>query len=41
MTVSPLSKHPRWTAYDTKFFKVKMPEGRKMVVQDRTYTSPI
>ncbi len=32
---------PRWTAYDAKFFKVKMPEGTKMVVQDRAYTSPI
>ncbi len=32
---------PRWTAYDAKFFKVKMPEGTKMTVQDRAYTSPI
>ncbi|MCZ6589403.1 MAG: DUF3604 domain-containing protein [Alphaproteobacteria bacterium] len=32
---------PRWTAYDAKFFNVKMPEGTKMVVQDRAYTSPI
>ncbi len=32
---------PRWTAYDAKFFKVKMPEGTKMQVQDRAYTSPI
>ena len=32
---------PRWTAYDAKFFGVKMPEGTKMVVQDRAYTSPI
>jgi hypothetical protein len=32
---------PRWTAYDAKFFKVKMREGVKMVVQDRAYTSPI
>jgi len=32
---------PRWTAYDAKFFSVKMPEGTKMTVQDRAYTSPI
>lgn len=32
---------PRWTAYDAKFFDVEMPEGTKMVVQDRAYTSPI
>jgi hypothetical protein len=32
---------PRWTAYDAKFFNVKMPEDVKMVVQDRAYTSPI
>ncbi len=32
---------PRWTAYDAKFFQVKMPEGTKMQVQDRAYTSPI
>ncbi len=32
---------PRWTAYDAKFFKVKMPKHVPMVVQDRAYTSPI
>jgi len=32
---------PRWTAYDAKFFDVEMPEGTKMTVQDRAYTSPI
>jgi hypothetical protein len=32
---------PRWTAYDAKFFKINMPEGTKMTVQDRAYTSPI
>jgi hypothetical protein len=32
---------PRWTAYDAKFFKVKMPEGTRMQLQDRAYTSPI
>ncbi len=28
-------------AYDTNFFKVKMPEGTKMIVQDGAYTSHI
>jgi hypothetical protein len=32
---------PRWTAYDAKFFDINMPEGTKMTVQDRAYTSPI
>ncbi len=32
---------PRWTAYDAKFFKVKMPDYVPMTVQDRAYTSPI
>jgi len=32
---------PRWTAYDAKFFKVKMPKGTAMQLQDRAYTSPI
>jgi hypothetical protein len=32
---------PRWTAYDAKFFEVKMPKEVKMTVQDRAYTSPI
>jgi hypothetical protein len=32
---------PRWTAYDAKFFKVKMPDDVPMTVQDRAYTSPI
>ena len=32
---------PRWTAYDAKFFKVKMPKEVPMTVQDRAYTSPI
>lgn len=31
----------RWTAYDAKLFNVKMPEGTKMQLQDRAYTSPI
>ncbi len=32
---------PRWTAYDAKFFGVKMPDDVAMTVQDRAYTSPI
>ena len=32
---------PRWTAYDAKVYSIKMPEGTKMTVQDRAYTSPI
>jgi len=32
---------PRWTAYDQKFYSIKMPEGTRMTVQDRAYTSPI
>jgi hypothetical protein len=32
---------PRWTAYDAKFFKIKMPDEIPMTVTDRAYTSPI
>lgn len=32
---------PRWTAYDAKFFKVKMPANIPMIVQDRAFSSPI
>ncbi|MEM9018515.1 MAG: DUF3604 domain-containing protein, partial [Verrucomicrobiota bacterium] len=32
---------PRWTAYDAVKFDIEMPEGTKMTVQDRAYTSPI
>jgi hypothetical protein len=32
---------PRWTAYDAKFFGVKMSADTAMTVQDRAYTSPI
>ena len=32
---------PRWTAYDAKFYGIKMPKGTKMAVLDRAYTSPI
>ncbi|MCH7779187.1 MAG: DUF3604 domain-containing protein [Gemmatimonadetes bacterium] len=35
------SETPRWTAYDARFFDMKMPEGIEMVVQDRAYTSPL
>ncbi len=38
--VIEISTHP-WTAYDEKFFEVQMPEGTKVIVQDRGYTSPI
>jgi hypothetical protein len=32
---------PRWTAYDAKRFKVKMPKEVRMITQERAYTSPI
>jgi hypothetical protein len=32
---------PRWTAYDAKYFGVKMPPEVPMKVQERAYTSPI
>jgi hypothetical protein len=32
---------PRWTAYDAKFFNIKMPAGTKMQLQERAFTSPI
>jgi len=32
---------PRWTTYDAKFFKVKLPDGAPTAIQDRAYTSPI
>ena len=32
---------PRWTAYDAKRFKVKMPKEVPMTTQERAYTSPI
>jgi hypothetical protein len=31
----------RWTVYDAKFFKVKMPDDVAITVQDRAFTSPI
>ncbi|CAB3801255.1 DUF3604 domain-containing protein [Pararobbsia alpina] len=32
---------PRWTAYDAKYFKVKMPPEVPTIIQERAYTSPI
>jgi hypothetical protein len=32
---------PRWTAFDAKYFKVKMPEEVPMTTTERAYTSPI
>ena len=32
---------PRWTAFDAKYFKVKMPEEVPMITTERAYTSPI
>jgi Protein of unknown function (DUF3604) len=32
---------PRWTAYDAKYFGVKMPPEAPMTQQERAYTSPI
>jgi len=32
---------PRWTAYDAKYFGVKMPTEARMTTTERAYTSPI
>ena len=32
---------PRWTAYDAKYFGVKMPAEVRMTTTERAYTSPI
>ena len=32
---------PRWTAYDAKYFNIKMPKEVPMTTQERAYTSPI
>jgi hypothetical protein len=32
---------PRWTAYDAKRFGIEPPEGARMTIQERAYTSPI
>jgi Protein of unknown function (DUF3604) len=32
---------PRWTAFDAKFYGIKMPPEVRMKIQERAYTSPI
>ncbi len=32
---------PRWTAYDARYFGLKMPKEAQMTLQERAYTSPI
>ena len=32
---------PRWTAYDAKYFRLKLPAEVRTTVQDRAYSSPI
>ena len=32
---------PRWTAYDAKYFGIKLPPEVPMALQERAYTSPI
>jgi hypothetical protein len=32
---------PRWTAYDAKRFGIKAPDGTRMTITERAYTSPI
>lgn len=32
---------PRWTAYDAKYFDLKLPDEVPMTTQERAYTSPI
>jgi hypothetical protein len=32
---------PRWTAYDAKYFGIKMPPEIRMTTTERAYTSPI
>ncbi|HKP30050.1 MAG TPA: DUF3604 domain-containing protein, partial [Gemmatimonadales bacterium] len=32
---------PRWTAYDAKFYGIKMPAEVPMVLQERAYTAPV
>ena len=31
---------PRWTAYDAKFYGIRMPDEVPMTLQERAYTSP-
>ncbi|NOQ88213.1 MAG: DUF3604 domain-containing protein, partial [Gammaproteobacteria bacterium] len=30
-----------WTAYEAKFYKIKMPKEVPMITTERAYTSPI
>ena len=32
---------PHWTAYDSKYFGIDVPDSVEMVAQQRAYTSPI
>ncbi len=32
---------PRWLAYDAKFYGIKLPEGTRLTLQERAYTSPV
>jgi hypothetical protein len=32
---------PRWIAYDAKFYGITLPEGTKLTLQERAFTSPI
>ena len=32
---------PRWTAYDAKYYGIKMPSEAPMTTTERAYTSPI
>jgi len=32
---------PRWTAYDARYYGVKLPKEVPMTTQERAYTSPI
>ena len=32
---------PRWTAFDAKFYGIKMPAEVPMTLQERAYTSPV
>ncbi len=37
----PDQPHVGLATHDAKFINVKMPEGTKMMLQERTFTSPI
>jgi hypothetical protein len=32
---------PRWIVYDAKFFGIQLPEGTRLTLQERAFTSPI